>query len=786
LLLASRYKKKGIAVKRFLFLLFVLFLALSAGVAWGNWTQEGARGSSGSSAGACQTASSLGFHLNGTDETVLLNSTLLSFYNAGGGCLAIDCGKTLRANGQIVLPNAGTVTYGMPPYLITSLTSSGTTATATIATSGSGAVSNFTSALVGVPVLIAGASSSGYNGPVTITGVNGNTFTYTVSSGLSTPATGTITFTGLGYPWLQPPYRLTSFCGGPGNFSDAIDCTNAQLYGVSGSSCMGAAISAMQPSAVLDLRYSGSGITAYQGGPKLLTLGSGRLEIDHLTITTGGTDCATLFMSTLTSVNLHDNTWIGYRASGQSWGCNDGIQLGGSNNTTAPLTNTVLDRYTGYGSEIHDNFFSRSRQLIATSNSPNALHIHHNSNDQSCGNNTGFQAPYNMSNVTGSDISFNLVELYGYNNGFYLSGAVGNTFIGNEFWDSSTAYHYCSDPSSPSNYIVDLSYPSTLAGCPAIYSAANANTLVTQGQVLAPKIAFSDGSWMTTGYNNTGSPGSSVYIDTFGGNDASAACSSTAPCRTAAKAYARAPSATTAYVRVAGGGSYIALPAPSTGWYSVQAIYLMTEKGGTTLHDIANGFNIPFNAAHQPTWGTGGLAFSASSGQYIDTNPWTNVAGATGSMTQPVTQIFVDNAASHPSNWGFLFDWDGNNSGVGRMYTTINSSGYLDIYAGGTDTSTSLSNTIGTAEMVASVFNGANSAAYRNAAAASQNPLNPGSSSAGGSFNLGANSYANAFYNGTLSLFMVVNGALTASDVESTIYPWVKTQMSTYHSITLP
>jgi hypothetical protein len=36
------------------------------------------------------------------DETTLLNSTLSAFYTAGGGCLAIDAGKTLRADGQIV------------------------------------------------------------------------------------------------------------------------------------------------------------------------------------------------------------------------------------------------------------------------------------------------------------------------------------------------------------------------------------------------------------------------------------------------------------------------------------------------------------------------------------------------------------------------------------------------------------------------------------------------------------------------------------------------------------
>ncbi len=732
----------------------------------------------------CTAASSLGFLLNGTDETAKLNSVLLAFYNHGGGCLAIDCGKTLRADSQIVLPNAGTVTYGLPPYSITSLTSAATVATATVATTGTGGVSNFTAALVGTWVLVAGATPSGYNGPHQITSVSGSTFTYTVSSGLTTPATGTITFTGLGYPWLQPPMRITSFCGSPGNYSDAIDCTNAQLYGVSGSSCMGAAMSAMQPSAVLDLRYSGSGITAYQGGPKLLTLGSGRFELDHLTITTGGTDCATLFMSTLTSVSLHDNAWIGYRALGNSWGCSDDIQLGGTGNTTQPLTNTVADRYTGYGSEIYNNFFSRSRQLVVTGGgSPNALHIHHNTNDQSCGYNAGSQAPYSMVNLTGSDVSFNLVELYGYNYGFYLTGASGNSLIGNQLWDSSTAYHYCSDLSSSGNYIVDLSSSSLPQGCPAIYAAANANTLVTPGQVLAPKIAFSDGTWQTTGYNNTGSPGSSVYVDTFNGNDASSSCSSTYPCKTVAGAYVKAPSATTAYVRASSAGAFIALPAVSTGWQTVRALYLLAEgSGSTTLYDIANGFNITLPASNSPTWNTStptkGLAFAAASQQYIAVPAWSNFAGASVNLEQPMTYVFVDTTASHPSGWECPFDYE-----AGAAHAIIDSSGNWRMEAGSSAT-TGLTNTIGTVEMFAGVFNGASSFGVKGSSAGST--ISPGTYGPGSNVYFGTNYAKNGYFDGTMSMYLFFNAALTSSDLTSTVHTWAQTQMSTYHGITLP
>lgn len=48
----------------------------------------------------------------------------------------------------------------------------------------------------GDPVTIAGATPSGYNGDVNIKYIDANTFSYPVSSALSTPATGTITATG--------------------------------------------------------------------------------------------------------------------------------------------------------------------------------------------------------------------------------------------------------------------------------------------------------------------------------------------------------------------------------------------------------------------------------------------------------------------------------------------------------------------------------------------------------------------------------------------------------------
>lgn len=69
---------------------------------------------------------------------------------------------------------------------VSNLTSSGTTATATTAADHG--------LLTGDIVVISGASPAGYNGTYAVTATGATTFTYTLGSSLTSPATGTITF----------------------------------------------------------------------------------------------------------------------------------------------------------------------------------------------------------------------------------------------------------------------------------------------------------------------------------------------------------------------------------------------------------------------------------------------------------------------------------------------------------------------------------------------------------------------------------------------------------------
>jgi hypothetical protein len=100
------------------------------------------------------------------------------------------------------------------PITLTSLTQSGGTATATKTAHGY---------VDGDQVVIAGASPSGYNGTFNVTVTSSSTFTFPVSSALTTPATGTITATG----YDEAYFNMVASCSFNGQqvFQDAAGGT---------------------------------------------------------------------------------------------------------------------------------------------------------------------------------------------------------------------------------------------------------------------------------------------------------------------------------------------------------------------------------------------------------------------------------------------------------------------------------------------------------------------------------------------------------------------------------
>jgi hypothetical protein len=150
---------------------------------------------SGSTA-TCTTTSPHGYS---TGDSINISGATQSGYN-GTFTVTVTGASTFTytVDSSLVTPATGTITsnkelaytvtnkYSLNGA-ITSLTRSGSIATATLANHGYS---------TGRWVTITGATPSGYNGVVRITGTTQNTFTYTVDAGLTTPATGTIIVSG--------------------------------------------------------------------------------------------------------------------------------------------------------------------------------------------------------------------------------------------------------------------------------------------------------------------------------------------------------------------------------------------------------------------------------------------------------------------------------------------------------------------------------------------------------------------------------------------------------------
>lgn len=128
----------------------------------------------------------IGASPSGYNGTFTITSTgLTTFTYTVPNTLSTPATGTITANKEV--PYTASNLYSQTQTL-TTLTSVTTTATATLNSHGLSA---------GRWVKIAGATPAGYNGTFKIQSVTQNTFTYTCPNGLSSPATGTITVSGV-------------------------------------------------------------------------------------------------------------------------------------------------------------------------------------------------------------------------------------------------------------------------------------------------------------------------------------------------------------------------------------------------------------------------------------------------------------------------------------------------------------------------------------------------------------------------------------------------------------
>lgn len=138
----------------------------------------------------------------------------------------------------------------------------------------------------------------------------------------------------------QPPMRLTGM--GAGTVGAGVTPASAPKDSPSRS--------------ILDLRYNGAAAS------KIVSTGTGRLEIDHLTLTDYGSSALPFVLVTSTVLHAHDLLVLG-NPSKEGLACDqDGFVLGG----TADVGNTgaETDAFQGYGTVIERVIFDRIRRGV--------------------------------------------------------------------------------------------------------------------------------------------------------------------------------------------------------------------------------------------------------------------------------------------------------------------------------------------------------------------------------------------------------------------------------------
>jgi hypothetical protein len=187
---------------------------------------------------------------------------------------------------------------------------------------------------------------------------------------------------------------------------------------------------------MLKLTYSGSGY-------KIQTFGLGSLEMDHLTFYDPAGDSVPFFLTTGTTVNIHDNAFIG--SKGGQTADQDVLTFGGSNITFS--LNSPTAAYQGYDSTVINNYFNYVRRVVYAKTYVASLYVSDN-----------FIGPGTGSNLTdGAAIEFdgtafgeNTVDNYIVNNrceisGYYYCmkflGSQSNYIAGTDVEDAHSSYN---------------------------------------------------------------------------------------------------------------------------------------------------------------------------------------------------------------------------------------------------------------------------------------------------------------------------------------------------------
>jgi hypothetical protein len=204
---------------------------------------------------------------------------------------------------------------------------------------------------------------------------------------------------------------------------------------------------------IWDLRYAGGGGNV----AKIDTRGAGVLEIDHITILSGGTDDYQIMQTTNTTVFIHHCGIVGNQANSGSACVQDFIKLGG---TTTTMGDGSEDAFQGYGTKLYSNMYNNIQRGVIFQVYANAVIVEDETYSATCGSALAEGAPYyfdapSPGYCASNTIRGSCIELSHYVYGVSLiQNAVTNYFDGIGVYDGGTAGYYSSGTNTDGNLIV--------------------------------------------------------------------------------------------------------------------------------------------------------------------------------------------------------------------------------------------------------------------------------------------------------------------------------------------
>lgn len=236
-----------------------------------------------------------------------------------------------------------------------------------------------------------------------------------------------------------------------------------------------------QGGTILDMRHTGTA--------KILTLGDGVFELDHLTLRNESSDATPFLYTTGTVLKVHHVGFFGQSSKSGSSCDQDAIILGGTD--AGAGDGTANSPFQGYGTVIENCYFSKIRRAAFLRTYCNAVVIRDNWIGHACGSNLAGGACFELlghsTNSCGGNVFLNnQLEVIAYPYPFKGEWAVQNVFAFNSFYDESatTLAYYRMEANAVFNTIVAGVLNGAYPTISEVGAALNTNTVImgAQGQ----------------------------------------------------------------------------------------------------------------------------------------------------------------------------------------------------------------------------------------------------------------------------------------------------------------